>query len=106
GFEKPQQLRLQVESQLADFVEEQRAVFRGSDQALVVALGSRERTTSVTEQLAFEELARDSRAVERHEWLFGAGRETVNGARQNFLAGPTFAGDEDGDIGARDFSCK
>src|SRR4029453_14460586 len=75
GLEEPQQLRLQVESQLADFVEEQRAVFRGADQARVVALGAGERTTSVAEQLAFEELARDCRAVERHEWLFGAGRQ-------------------------------
>ena len=33
GFEKPQQLRLQVEAHLADLVEEERAVARASNDA-------------------------------------------------------------------------
>ena len=62
--------------ELADLVEEQRAVLGGADEAGVVAVGAGERAAAVAEQLAFEHLARDGGAVERHERLVRRGRSS------------------------------
>ena len=52
AIEHAQQLRLEVERELADLVEEQRAAVRGLDQALLVAGGAGEAALRVAEQLA------------------------------------------------------
>ena len=56
-LEKPKQLRLDVERQVADFVEEQRAAGRRSHQAQLIVDRAREAAPSVAEQLAVGELA-------------------------------------------------
>ena len=61
GLEEAEELGLQVEAELADLVEEQRAAARGADHAGVVAVGAGERAAAVAEQLAFEHLARARR---------------------------------------------
>ena len=99
-LEKPQQLRLQLEAELADLVEEQRAVPGGTNHARVVAIGAGERAAAMAEQLALEHLPRDRRAVERHERLVGADRIAMDGAGQDLLAGAAFAGNEDVDVTA------
>ena len=93
GLEKAQQLRLQIEAELADLVEKERAVLRRANQPRVVAIGAGEGAAAVSEQLAFEQFARDGRAVERHERLVRACGIAVNGAREDFLAGAALAGD-------------
>src|SRR5439155_10201726 len=57
-LEEPQELGLEVEAELADFVEEERPVSGAPDQAGVVAVGACERTAAMAEQLAFEHFAR------------------------------------------------
>ena len=76
GFEEAEQLGLEVEAELADFVEEQGAVAGGADQAGVVAVGAGEGAAAVAEELAFEQVARDGGAVERDEGLLRRGRRS------------------------------
>jgi hypothetical protein len=103
GLEEAQQFRLQVGAHVADFVEEQRAVDRAANQAELIALGAGEGAAAVAEQLALEQVARHGGAVERHERFLGAVGEFVDRTRQDFLSGAAFAGDQHGDVGARDF---
>src|SRR3989441_6582317 len=56
-FEEAEQLGLEVEAQLADFVEEEGAVTGGADEAGVVAVGAGESASAVAEQLALHQLA-------------------------------------------------
>src|SRR5439155_46992 len=64
-LQEAQQLRLEIEAELADLVEEQRSIPGASDDAWVVAVGSGKRAAAVAEQLAFEHLAGDGATVER-----------------------------------------
>src|SRR5690606_41243158 len=60
-----QQLRLQIERELANFIEEQRAAVRRDEEAFLRAAGAGEGAAAVTEQLTLDELARQLGAVER-----------------------------------------
>ena len=95
GLEKAEQLRLQVDRQIRDFVEKQRAPFRRADDAGEGGIGAGERAAAVAEQLALEHVARHRRAVEREHDLLGAVRGAMDRAGQHFLAGPGLAGEED-----------
>ena len=101
-LEEPQQLGLEVEAELADLVEEQRALARRADDAGVVAVGAGEGAAAVAEQLAFEHLARHGRAVERDEGAVRAIGMRVDRAREDLLARAALARDEDADARARD----
>ena len=76
GFEEAEQLGLEVEAELADFVEEQGAVAGGADQAELIAVGAGEGAAAVAEQLALEQVARDGGAVEGDEGLLRRGRSS------------------------------
>jgi hypothetical protein len=102
GLEYPEQLHLQVERHLGDFVEEERAVVGALEHATVPALGARERPALVTEQLAFHERGRDGAAVDRDERAVATAAEVVHGARDDFLAGAALAGHEHGRRAGRD----
>ena len=67
ALEEPQQLRLQVEAEFTDLVDEQRATLGLADESLRVADGAGERATPIPEQLPFEHVARNGGDVERHE---------------------------------------
>ncbi len=54
GFEKAEELGLQVEAEVADLVEEQGAVAGGADDAEVVAIGAGEGAAAVAKELAFD----------------------------------------------------
>ena len=56
----------------------------------------------MAEQLAFEQVLRDRRAVERDEGPAGTARAAVDVPGQDFLAGAALAGDEDAGLGRRD----
>ena len=101
-FEEPQELGLEVEAELADFVEEERPVSGAPDQAGVVAVGARERTAAMAEQLAFEHFARHRGAVEGDERLLRAGRKAMDGACKDFLTGAALAGEKYAHVGRRD----
>ena len=55
-FQESQQLDLNVLVEFADLVEEQRAAVGDFEQALVIAVGTGERTLDVAEQLAFDQV--------------------------------------------------
>ena len=104
GLEKAEQLRLEVEPELADFVEEEGAFPGGADEAEVVAVGAGEGAAAVAEELAFEQVAGDGGAVEGDEGLLRAVREFVDGAGEDLLAGAALAGDQDVDVGLGDLA--
>src|SRR5262245_25814788 len=90
-FEEAEELWLEVESELADFVEEEGAVAGAAYQAGLVAVGSGEGAAAVTEELTFEQVARDGSAVEGDEGFLGAIREIMDGAREDLVAGAAVA---------------
>ena len=55
----------------------------------------------MAEQLAFEQVLGDRRAVDRHECTVAAARSLVQPAREQFLAGPAGAQQHDRDAGIR-----
>ena len=71
----------------------------------MIAVGAGEGAAAVTEQLAFEQVARDRGAIERDERLLGAVGKLMDGARENLLAGAAFPGDENVDFRTRDSTC-
>ena len=73
-LEEAQELRLDVEAEVADLVEVERAAGGGADDAGEVGGGAGERAPAVAEQLAVDQVARDGRAVERHERAVGPRR--------------------------------
>ena len=62
-----QQLALQLQRQLADLVEEQRAAVGGLEAPHAIARRARKRAAHVAEQLALRQLARDGGAVQLDE---------------------------------------
>ena len=66
-LQNPQQLRLQFERNIADFIQEQRAAVRRFETADLLRHGAREGAPFVTEELAFEKSQRNRRAVQLHE---------------------------------------
>ena len=93
-FEGPQQLGLQHQRQLADFVEKEGAAVGVEEQALVVLAGTGEGALGVAEEFAFDQLGRDGGAVDRHEGALGAQAHLVQGAGRDFLADAGFAEDQ------------
>src|SRR5262249_25235137 len=84
-LEDMQELALEGRMQIADLVEEDRAVVGGLEFAELELMGAGERTALVTEQLALQELARHGRAVDLHEGTGLANPELVNGSGDQVL---------------------
>ena len=81
-----QQLYLQRQRHFADFVQEERALIRGFEQAGAILDGAGERAAHMAEQLAFEECVRQRAAVDGDEWAVRAGRCVVDESGETFLA--------------------
>ena len=62
-FQRTQEMRLQLERQLADLVEEQRAAVRLDDVAIAFIRRASERAALVPEQLRADQLARNRAAT-------------------------------------------
>src|SRR5690606_4940610 len=95
-LEHTQQLGLRGGRQLADLVEKQRAVARALERALAGAIGAGERALLVAEQLGLDQVLGQRRAVDRDERLVRDGRQRVQVARDQLLAGPALAEDQHG----------
>jgi len=67
-----QQLDLQVQRHLGDFVQEQRAARGAFEEALVLAVGAGEAALLVAEDLALDQVRRDRAAVHAEERLGAA----------------------------------
>ncbi len=71
-LERTQQLGLKIEGHLADLVQKNGAAVRGFKLARAARYRARERSASVTEELAFEQSLRNRRAVDRDERFVAA----------------------------------
>src|SRR5690606_38937761 len=92
-LQRAQELRLHVELELADLVEEERPAVRLDEEPLAVALRVGEGATHVSEELALEEVRRHRGAVDR-DTSTAAPTAVVDRARDELLAGPALAGNE------------
>ena len=94
-LEETQEHRLHPQAHLGHFVEEDRAVVRLLQRADLVPEGVGERAFDVAEQLRFEQRLGDTSAVHRDKWLVGTAGVRVNELRDEVLADPALAGDQD-----------
>ena len=94
-IQETQQLRLQVERHLADFVEEDRTAFRHLDQTgFAAALRAGECAGDVTEQLALGEAFGQCRAIQRQERCIAATAGGMACLRHQFLPRARFTDDQ------------
>ena len=101
GFEDAQQLCLQGQRHVADFVKEQRSAGGLFDAAGTRAVGAGEGALVMAEKFAFQQFCRDGGAVHGNQRALAA-RGAVDGFGHEFLAGPGGTTDEDGCIGDGD----
>ena len=94
--EEAEQLRLHVEVDFRDLVEEEGAAGGRADDARERRVGAGEGAPAVAEQLALEHVARYGAAVEGLQRAIGAVGGAVDRAREHLLAGAGFPGEEDG----------
>ena len=97
-LQNAQQLDLGEEAEVADFVEEERAVGGLLEVAFAGADRTGEGAFLVAEELGFDQGLGNGAAGDGDERLLGARAEVVNGAGDQLLAGAAFAGDEHGGI--------
>ena len=95
-LEHGEQLRLDERIDVADLVQEDGAAMRHLEQPEFV----RERALGVAEQLGFEQLPRQTGAVQVHKRLAGARRMPVEPARHHALSRSGFPQDEHRTVGA------
>ncbi len=93
-LDHPQQLRLDVETQVGDFIEKEGPMIGQFKQTVLGLKGTGERAFDVAEQLAFQQALHQGRTIHRDKGLIGSQAVAVNGTRHQFLAGTAFAGDE------------
>ena len=90
-LQKAQQFGLKIERHLTDLVEKESPPFREFDQSLLTPLGIGEGALLVAEELAFQEILRQRRAVDLHERLVHGVTLEMNRLGHELLPGPTFA---------------
>ena len=98
GAEK---LDLDVERQLADLVEEERAAIRLAELADMLLGGAGEGALLMAEEDRFDQGRGDRTAIEGDEGPGAAVAGALDGAGDEFLPDPRFALDEDGDLRCR-----
>ena len=101
-LQNPQEFDLQFQWQVADFIEEYRAVVRQFKTSHPVGHRAGERAFFVAKELALDEVLGDGRAIDGNEIGASTRREFVQRARHDFFAGSALAGDEYGGVGRRD----
>ena len=99
--EHPQQPGLQRRRHVADLVEEQRATVGLLEAATAQRIRAGERALLVPEQFALEQIGRERRGIQRDERLGGPRAMPMQGARDEFLPGARFTGDQHRHAGTR-----
>ena len=97
-----QQLRLQRQRHLGDFIEQQRAALRLLELAGMRGVRAGEGAALVAEQHGFEHVLGNRGAVDGDEGLRGARRAAMDEAREHFLAGAGLADDQHRAVAGRD----
>src|SRR5439155_5532883 len=100
-LERPQDLRLQRERQLADLVEKQRPPMRQLELAGLSRRGAGKGALLVSEEFRLQQRFRNRGAVNRHKGSVGAWAERVQRPREELLAGAAFALEQHRRIGRR-----
>ncbi len=100
ALEDAEELALDLKRHVADLVEEEGAAVALLEAADALRHRPGEGALLVAEELALEEVARNRGAVDRDILRLGAARELVDRVRDDLLAHPALAGDEDGGVGA------
>ena len=90
-LQHPQQLGLKLRRNIADLVQEQSAAVGLLEAALALVDRAGERPLLVPEQLRFQQVVRQRRAVQLEQRPAGARRVVVDGAGDQLLAGAGFA---------------
>ncbi len=85
---------MQFERNLSDFIQKNSASIGNLEAANALRDGSRESTSFVSEQLAFQQTGRNRRTVEFDEGFRAAWAQVMNCARDQFLACARFSVDE------------
>jgi hypothetical protein len=98
-LEHAKEARLEIDRQLADFVQEERAAVGALEGAEVGSDGARERAALVSEQLALGQVGGDATAVEHDEGASRTSALLVKRMRQHVLAGAGLAEQREGDVG-------
>src|SRR5438132_886323 len=101
-LEDPEELRLELEGDLADLVEEERAAMGHLEASDLLCDGPGEGAALVAEELALEKPRRDGRAIDLDEGPLPAAASVVDGARDRFLPRAGLAEDEHGRVGRCD----
>src|SRR5262249_13611989 len=101
-LEGAEQLRLKLERELADFVEEDRPPVGRFESAHAITVGTGKRAAHVAEELALDEVRADRTAVDDDERLVGARAPLHDLRRHELLARAALALDEDVDVALRD----
>ena len=96
------ELRLKVEREVPDLVEQDRPPVRLLEASRARAHGAREGAALVAEELALDQPARDRGAVHLDERPPAPPAEVVDGLRGELLPRPRLAGDEDRRVRRRD----
>jgi hypothetical protein len=96
-----EELRLQLERELADLVEEEGAAVGRLDQAVLVGVRAGERALDVAEQLRADQVGRDRRAVDHGQGVAGAVADPVHRLGDRLLAGPGLALEQERGVGRR-----
>ena len=68
-MKKAQEFGLEVDGEVADFIEKEGAVIGGFDDATIVERGAGEGAFAMAEELRFDEVAGRGRAVEGDEFI-------------------------------------
>ncbi len=103
-LERPEQLDLGRERDVADLVEEQGAAVGVLEPPFALAVGAGEGAPDVAEELAFEDVLAQSGTVQGDERLVAARAVVVDRLGDEFLAGAALAGDQDGGRGRGDLA--
>src|SRR5581483_8047854 len=101
-LEELEELLLRADVEVADLVEEERAVLGGRDLALASSIGGRVRARHRPEELVLEERLRQRAAVHLDEWTAGPRAVLVDDAGELALAGPGVAGEKQAHVERRD----
>ena len=93
-LQHPQQLHLDRERHVADFVQKQRAAVRLLETSSTAGDGPGERTLFMTEKLALQQILRNRPAVDGDHFPLAARTVFMHRLRHQLLAGATFPGDQ------------
>ena len=92
----PQEFGLEVDGQLADFVEKHGSAFGDGQKSVLGLIGAGERSFDVAEQFALNQRGHERAAIDGDERLVVEWSGVMNGARHHFLAGAALAENQHG----------